>query len=60
MDDVLRNDQLDQWDRDTFLHPSTHLAQHARGESATRIIRTASGVRPKSSLGPATYQQSRR
>ena len=45
MDDVLRNDQLDQWDRDTFLHPSTHLAQHARGESATRIIRTASGVR---------------
>lgn len=41
---MLRNDKLDQWDRDCFLHPSTHLAQHARGESPNRIIRTASGV----------------
>ena len=41
---MLRNDQLDQWDRDNFFHPSTHLAQHARGESPNRVIRTASGV----------------
>ena len=38
------NDKLDQWDRQHFFHPSTHLAQHARGESPNRIITTASGV----------------
>jgi L-2,4-diaminobutyrate transaminase len=41
---MLRNDQLDEWDRETFFHPSTHLAQHARGESPNRVIKTASGV----------------
>ncbi|MCK8483987.1 aspartate aminotransferase family protein [Aliiroseovarius sp. S2029] len=41
---MLHNNQLDQWDRESFFHPSTHLAQHARGESPTRVIRTASGV----------------
>ena len=42
---MLRNDdQLATWDRDNFFHPSTHLAQHARGESATRVITGASGV----------------
>ncbi len=41
---MLKNDQLDQWDRETFFHPSTHLAQHARGESASRVIKTANGV----------------
>lgn len=41
---MLINDKLDQWDRDNFFHPSTHLAQHARGESPNRIIQTASGV----------------
>lgn len=41
---MLKNDQLDSWDRDNFFHPSTHLAQHARGESPSRIIKTASGV----------------
>ena len=41
---MLKNDQLDQWDRENFFHPSTHLAQHARGESTNRIIRTAKGV----------------
>ena len=40
---MIRNDQLDQWDRENFFHPSTHLAQHARGESPSRIIQTASG-----------------
>jgi len=40
---MLRNDQLEHWDRESFFHPSTHLAQHARGESPQRIIRTAKG-----------------
>lgn len=40
---MLHNDQLSQWDRENFFHPSTHLAQHARGETPTRIIRTARG-----------------
>ncbi|MFY0624245.1 MAG: aspartate aminotransferase family protein [Pelagimonas sp.] len=38
------NDYLTQWDRENFFHPSTHLAQHARGESPNRVIKTASGV----------------
>ncbi|WEX10506.1 aspartate aminotransferase family protein [Chelativorans sp. AA-79] len=41
---MLKNDQLDQWDRDYFFHPSTHLAQHARGESPNRIVTGGSGV----------------
>lgn len=41
---MLRNDQLEQWDRENFFHPSTHLAMHARGESPSRIITKASGV----------------
>ena len=41
---MLTNDQLAQWDRENFFHPSTHLAQHARGETPSRVIRTASGV----------------
>ncbi|ASJ72077.1 aspartate aminotransferase family protein [Granulosicoccus antarcticus] len=38
------NDFLAEWDRDNFFHPSTHLAQHARGETPTKVIKTASGV----------------
>ena len=41
---MLANDQLDKWDRENFFHPSTHLAQHARGESPSRIITGGSGV----------------
>lgn len=41
---MLRNDQLDQWDRENFFHPSTHLAQHARGESPSRIVTGGKGV----------------
>ncbi|MDI3335385.1 aspartate aminotransferase family protein [Defluviimonas aestuarii] len=41
---MLTNDQIDRWDRENFFHPSTHLAQHARGESPSRVIKTASGV----------------
>ncbi|MGC1495989.1 MAG: aspartate aminotransferase family protein [Sulfitobacter sp.] len=40
---MLTNDVLDKWDRDNFFHPSTHLAQHARGDSASRIIAGAQG-----------------
>ena len=40
---MLRNDQIDEWDREAFFHPSTHLAQHARGEAPNRVIRTGSG-----------------
>jgi len=40
---MLTNDQLAEWDRDHFMHPSTHLAQHARGEAPGRVIRTAQG-----------------
>ena len=50
---MLTNDQLDLWDRDHFFHPSTHLAQHARGETPSphhhrrlrRHIRTATATR---------------
>ena len=41
---MLKNDTLDQWDREHFFHPSTHLAQHARGESPNRIVTGGSGV----------------
>jgi L-2,4-diaminobutyrate transaminase len=40
---MLTNDQLAKWDRESFIHPSTHLAQHARGETASRIIKSAEG-----------------
>ena len=41
---MLTNDQLDKWDRENFFHPSTHLAQHARGESPSRIVTGGDGV----------------
>jgi len=41
---MLRNDQLDEWDRENFFHPSTHLADFARGELPNRIITGGSGV----------------
>ncbi len=41
---MLKNDTLDQWDREHFFHPSTHLAQHARGEAPNRIVTGGSGV----------------
>ncbi len=37
------NDNLAKWDQDNFFHPSTHLAQHARGESPSRIIEGGEG-----------------
>jgi L-2,4-diaminobutyrate transaminase len=44
MDTILTNDQLDAWDRESFLHPSTHWGQHARGEAPGRIVTGGSGV----------------
>jgi len=41
---MLRNDLLDQWDRENFFHPSTHLAQFARGEVSNRIVTGGKGV----------------
>ncbi|MEO1330966.1 MAG: aspartate aminotransferase family protein [Pseudomonadota bacterium] len=41
---MLRNDELSVWDRENFLHPSTHLAQHARGETPTRVVAGGEGV----------------
>lgn len=38
------NDLLARWDRDHFVHPSTHIANHARGDSPTRIIADGEGV----------------
>ncbi len=42
---MLKNrDELEAWDRDSFFHPSTHMAMHARGESPTRVIEGGDGV----------------
>ncbi|RLA15838.1 MAG: aspartate aminotransferase family protein [Gammaproteobacteria bacterium] len=41
---MLNNDQLAQWDRENFFHPSTHLAQFARGDVPSRIITGGEGV----------------
>ena len=38
-----KNDLLEQWDRENFFHPSTHLAQFSRGELQQRVIKTAQG-----------------
>jgi L-2,4-diaminobutyrate transaminase len=40
---MLRNDQLDQWDRENFFHPSTHLAEFARGNVPQRIVTGGKG-----------------
>jgi hypothetical protein len=39
-----RNNELSAWDRDHFFHPSTHMGEHARGESPTRVIGGGEGV----------------
>jgi L-2,4-diaminobutyrate transaminase len=41
---MLTNDVLDKWDRENFFHPSTHLAQFARGEAPSRIVTGGKGV----------------
>ncbi|GAB4371220.1 MAG: aspartate aminotransferase family protein [Kiloniellaceae bacterium] len=41
---MLKNDQLEAWDRGCFFHPSTHLAQFARGEAPQRVVTGGEGV----------------
>ncbi len=41
---MLTNDELAKWDRENFFHSSTHLAQHARGDTPTRVITGGEGV----------------
>jgi len=40
---MLKNDQLEQWDRDNFFHPSTHLAEFARGNAPQRVLTGGKG-----------------
>jgi L-2,4-diaminobutyrate transaminase len=40
---MLRNTQLEQWDREHFFHPSTHLGQFARGDIQHRIVTGGEG-----------------
>ena len=40
---MLHNDQLEQWDRENFFHPSTHLAEFARGNIPHRVITGGTG-----------------
>lgn len=41
---IPRNDELAAWDRDFLLHPTTHTANHARGDAPGRIITGGKGV----------------
>lgn len=41
---MLTNDQLSEWDRENFFHPSTNLGQFARGEINNRIITGGKGI----------------
>ncbi|ETX15008.1 aminotransferase [Roseivivax halodurans JCM 10272] len=40
---MLKNDMLEEWDRENFFHPSTHLAEFARGNAPQRVIQTGDG-----------------
>ncbi|MEP2977937.1 MAG: aspartate aminotransferase family protein [Lentilitoribacter sp.] len=40
---MLHNDKLEEWDRENFFHPSTHLAEFARGNVPQRVITGGSG-----------------
>ena len=40
---MLKNDLLDELDRNNFFHPSTHLAQHTRGDIPNRIMSGGEG-----------------
>jgi L-2,4-diaminobutyrate transaminase len=36
--------QLESWDRENFFHPSTHLADFARGDAPNRVVTGGKGV----------------
>lgn len=40
---MLHNDQLENWDRENFFHPSTHLADFARGDLPHRVVTGGKG-----------------
>jgi L-2,4-diaminobutyrate transaminase len=40
---MLTNDHLDEWDRENFFHPSTHLAEFARGNIPQRVVTGGKG-----------------
>jgi len=44
MNELKNMDDLERSDRDHFMHPSTHLAQFARGDAPARVIDTGKGV----------------
>jgi L-2,4-diaminobutyrate transaminase len=44
LDKPAAGNELDAWDRDHFFHPSTHMGQHARGETPNRIVTGGEGV----------------
>lgn len=44
MNELKNMDDLERIDRDHFMHPSTHLAQFARGDAPARVIDTGEGV----------------
>jgi len=39
----MKNDLLEQWDRENFFHPSTHLAEFARGNVPQRVVTGGKG-----------------
>lgn len=41
---MLKNKPLEAWDRENFFHPSTHLAEFARGNVSHRVITGGKGV----------------
>ena len=48
---MLKNEPLERWDRDHFLHPSTHLAGFARGDVAERIVTGGQGCEIEDASG---------
>ncbi|MBR9762786.1 MAG: aminotransferase class III-fold pyridoxal phosphate-dependent enzyme [Rhodobacteraceae bacterium] len=48
---MLKNTQLEDWDRENFFHPSTHLAEFARGNLAQRVVTGGSGCHIEDSAG---------
>ena len=40
---MLHNNKLEEWDRENFFHPSTHLSEFARGITPHRVIKGGKG-----------------
>ncbi|MHA6347340.1 aminotransferase class III-fold pyridoxal phosphate-dependent enzyme [Roseivivax sp. CAU 1761] len=40
---MLKNDMLESWDRESFFHPSTHLAEFARGNAPQTVVQGGQG-----------------